>query len=134
MDKQLQELKRKHVRDPGDSIASQRYIAALERVVGGVQAAKEPPKRPGWNCPPEYQKWMSSTEGTVLDPNAPASPDGICVYDSDSGKGEHQGRRTVRLMIDGDWVDHLLPEDYTGYDDGESDDWCIFCGHPDERK
>ena len=61
-----------------------------------------------------------------------ASPDGICIYDSQEGEGEYEGRRVVRLLIDGEWVIHPLHEPYIG--DYETDDSCIFCGHPSERK
>jgi hypothetical protein len=49
------------------------------------------------------------------------SPDGVCHYYSDEGKVE---------LIDGSY--YSLPENYDA--DNETDDGCIFCGQPRERK
>lgn len=54
------------------------------------------------------------------------SPDGVCHYNANSAK---DGRYSVRLINDDLWQ---LPEDHKLED--ESSDWCIFCGHPEERK
>jgi hypothetical protein len=51
----------------------------------------------------------------------PDSPDHVCHYYSQDGK---------ITLVDGTEIP--VPE---GHDKiGESDDWCIFCGEPDERK
>lgn len=49
------------------------------------------------------------------------SPDGVCHYFSEEGQVE---------LIDGRKVP--IPEDHDP--NYETDDGCIFCGHPDERK
>jgi len=81
--------------------------------------------RPGWKCPDaEYEKDYGEPY------KGPASPDGICVYYSDE---DDSGRRYVRLKMGAQWVKHYqLPKDHNPK--GESSDWCIFCGEPDERK
>lgn len=54
----------------------------------------------------------------------PASPDHKCYYYSD----DHRGK-TVTLM------DGTVVELHNSYDPRyESDDWCLFCRQPDERK
>lgn len=144
MDEQLRQLKRATLSSPDDATALHRYINALERVVGGVEPATL--ARQGWKClgpvrlldgTPSYQPWLThSPHGRS------GSPDGICVYFSQShilcerspgegpcGPGCH---RVVSLIIDGEEVEWRLPLTYTG--DNESDDWCIFCGEPEERK
>jgi hypothetical protein len=89
--------------------------------------AEEFEPRAGWECPdPEHEKWYGKPyEG-------PTSPDGVCVYYSQAGRDEHAGKRVVRLKIGADWVIHPLPDDHD--EGGESEDWCVFCGQPDERK
>ena len=146
MDVHLQKLKRATVQNPSDAEGLHRYIAALERAfgvqsseiiglnqqhrAGGVRMIKYQ-RRPGWECPdPDYEK-HSWNDGPY---EGPSSPDGICVCESEPSVSLDPPRRLVRLMIDGKDVLHLLPESYTGHIDGESDDWCIFCGQPDERK
>ena len=49
------------------------------------------------------------------------SPDGVCHYFSKDGKVQLLGNRECDVPIDHDGS-------------GESDDWCIFCGMPEERK
>lgn len=56
----------------------------------------------------------------------PDSPDHMCYYFND---GQIDGRYYVTLL---NGEKYLLPENYDG--DNESDDWCIFCGQPKERK
>jgi len=53
------------------------------------------------------------------------SPDGVCHYDS----FPKDGKQHIRLINDDLWP---LPEEYDP--ENESGDWCIFCGHPEERK
>ena len=118
MDQHLRQLKRATLSSPDDVAGLHRYIVALERVIGGVQPA-EPPKRSGWKCPDPDSP-----------PGSPGSPDGICAYYSDPPESG-VGLRTVALIIDGKHVDWPLPVDYIAR---ESDDWCIFCGDPEERK
>ena len=55
----------------------------------------------------------------------PKSPDHTCYYYSH----EKNDRRVVDLI---NGKEHKLPEAYNHAN--ESDDWCIFCGQPDERK
>ena len=144
MDAHLQKLKRDTIQNPGDVHGLQRYITALERALGGVKGSEiKDQRRPGWECPdPEHKGrcWCYETPCTCESKpyigagGSPGSPDGVCIYASYLGEADLEGRRFVRLMIDGKWVEHLLPASYTGHIDGESDDWCIFCGEPDERK
>ena len=51
----------------------------------------------------------------------PDSPDRVCHYESCDGQVE---------LLDGTKV--TVPADHDAKHD--SSDWCIFCGHPDERK
>lgn len=136
MDQQLRQLKRATQVNPDDVSVLNRYIAALERVVGVVDPKL--PKRRGWKCPdPETGIWtgVRDDESNTGVPRGEGSPDGVCIYFSEL---RQDGRRTVPLIIDGEPVDWLLPEGYGGYWDGggerESEDWCIFCGEPEERK
>lgn len=144
MDLQLRQLKRAAVSNPNDVEALHRYIAALERVVGGVEA-KESPRR-GWKCPDpdstaERLRATDYGQGPVAPDVRPSSPDGFCVYDSFNGEDYgYPGRRVVitgtrsGIRFDGKLDIHPLPEDYQGHIHGESEDWCIFCGEPSERK
>jgi len=144
MDSYLQQLKRDTIQNPGDVAGLHRYIAALERALGvGRGSEIKVQRRPGWDCPDPKNKgkcWCYETpcrcEGApyIGAGGLPGSPDGKCVYHSYPGEGMHDGRRIVRLMMGGGWYFYPLPESYTGHTDGESDDWCIFCGEPDERK
>lgn len=59
----------------------------------------------------------------------PDSPDGCCYYYSQSESEE--GPFFVRLMND---EKYIIPEyEYSDFA-YETDDCCIFCGNPDERK
>lgn len=138
MDHQLRLLKRTIVSSPSDVEALHRYIVALERVVGGTE--QEPtPRRSGWECPdPEFLENLRDDASnvpaeflaeTILRPNGGCSPDGVCVYSSEAGD---DGCRYVELVIDGQPMMWKMPADYTG--ESESEDWCIFCGDPSERK
>ena len=49
------------------------------------------------------------------------SPDSVCHYRSRN--------RCIKLL---GGALYALPDDYD--DSNESDDWCVFCGLPDERK
>lgn len=49
------------------------------------------------------------------------SPDGVCHYHSNNHKV---------TLVNGNIA--ILPDDYD--DNFESDDWCVFCGEPYERK
>jgi len=51
----------------------------------------------------------------------PDSPDHVCHYHTDEGKVE---------LITGEQVDPPANHD----SEHESSDWCLYCGHPDERK
>jgi hypothetical protein len=58
----------------------------------------------------------------------PSSPDNHCYYFTDFGS-----RGTIVVLADG------TNFDYRGYDEDhdpeyETDDCCLFCGQPDERK
>ena len=53
----------------------------------------------------------------------PHSPDKVCHYFSFDGKIE---------LVSGEYVD--VPDDHDGMASDESEDWCIYCGDPDERK
>jgi len=119
MDSQLRQLKRATLSNPDDVEALHRYVAALERVVGGAELDSYTGRR-GWKCPDPEVDEHNSIAG---------SPDGVCVYFSELRLDE---RRTVALIIDGEEVDWLLPESYQS--ERESEDWCIFCGEPSERK
>jgi hypothetical protein len=71
-------------------------------------------------------KWMSiSAECTVCGQDfgwrCKESPDSVCHYESSNGKV---------ALIDGSMVS--IPFDHDP--NYETDDSCIFCGHPDERK
>lgn len=71
-------------------------------------------------------KWMSVDAlcvvcGKSFGWRCKVSPDGVCHYFSEDGKVE---------LIDGTFVD--IPIDHDP--EYETDDGCIFCGHPDERK
>lgn len=57
----------------------------------------------------------------------PKSPDHVCHYDS---RKDEADRLYVELYNGKRF--YKLPEDHDP--DNESDDWCIFCGYPDERK
>lgn len=154
MDQTLQELKRKWLQSPGDADVAGRYIAALERSMGGVQAAKKAPKRLGWACPdPEpfsadgerfctkHDQWDSRCTPTKDDPcdytfigpaGLPGSPDGVCVYPGEVVEDITDGveHAYVELLVDGNKVHHPVPIEC------KDEYWesCIFCGEPDERK
>ena len=90
-------------------------------------------------CPHEIEKGNKDLEsssakckicGSLFGWYCPDSPDHTCHYYSEE---EDDGRRYVRLV---DGRKQYLPDSYAKKieDCGESDDWCIFCGHPEERK
>ena len=54
------------------------------------------------------------------------SPDSVCHYFSVDQGGK------LSPQIDGDPV--TFPQGEYGGPDSESDDWCLFCGMPEERK
>lgn len=86
-------------------------------------------------CPHDFQpltekqladKWMSvGAVCTVCKEDfgwrCKESPDGVCHYYTDDGKV---------TLIDGRVVDPPADHDCKS----ESSDWCVFCGHPEERK
>jgi len=107
-------------------------IADFERTIGLL--AKEI-RALSDNCNHEFReltpselndKWMSIGArclvcGTHFGWRCKKSSDGVCHYSSSEGKVE---------LIDGTFIN--VPE---GHElDNESDDRCIFCGLPDERK
>jgi hypothetical protein len=62
----------------------------------------------------------------------PDSPDHICHYRSEFDLGKR-----LRYVISVNREKIYLTKKYTkdfGQDMRESDDWCIFCGNPEERK
>lgn len=137
MDFHLRQLQRAARANPSDVECLQRYISALERLVsfGSETPSSSLPPRSGWKCPDD-DPWVPLEElpaehlaDLMRRPNGGRSPDGICAYFSEPAE---DGRQAVELIIDGQRVLWKLPEDYTG--DDESDDWCIFCGEPEERK
>ena len=68
--------------------------------------------------------------GSLFGWYCPKSPDHACHYFSEE---EDDGRHYVRLI---DGTKCYLPDSYTKQKkhEDESDDWCIFCGQPEERK
>ena len=129
MDNYQRRLQRRVQENPNDVDLLHKYIATLERVAAGKPADPEKLRRPGWDCPPEWEPWMGER-----DKMPEGSPDGRCVYRSWAGDDfGFPGRRVVCLKDkEGNDYYHPLPENHDEYN--ESDDWCIFCGHPDERK
>lgn len=119
MDDQLRLLKRAVQAHPDDVETLHRYIGALERAFGGVST--ELPQRALHNLRPGRSGWRCLN-----------SPDGVCAYSSEEGTGIYEGRRVVFLQYEGDSFIHQLPSTYDA--SNESDDWCIFCGDPEERK
>ena len=73
--------------------------------------------------PDEHGYGFAECEGCDCDFGwyCPDSPDHICHYHTDEGKVE---------LIDGTLVDP--PPGHDGED--EYNEWCLYCGHPDERK
>ena len=61
-----------------------------------------------------------------------SSPDNVCHYFSDNGEIDLINGETVSLPESHD--EGANPGWMGGLDDGESYDWCIFCGDPEERK
>jgi hypothetical protein len=162
MDKQLQELKRKYLQNPGCTDTAGRYISALERAIGGVQAAKKAPKRPGWECPDpddrsvdgdryctKHDRWDSRCAPTEDDPcdytyigpgGLTGSPDGVCVYPDDvvvsSNIAFAENPGSIQLQH---YVRLLINGDWVNYPvpaAAKEEYWesCIFCGQPEERK
>jgi hypothetical protein len=73
--------------------------------------------------PDEHGYGFAECEGcdTQFGWYCPDSPDRVCHYHTDEGKVE---------LIDGTLVD--MPANHDS--EHESSDWCLYCGHPDERK
>ena len=77
-------------------------------------------------------EWMSEIANCVICGTSHGwrckkSPDGVCHYFSNNGKVQLTGNRECDVPQKDEYG-----EDYDA--ENESDDWCIFCGHPDERK
>jgi len=128
VDQQLRQLKRATQVNPDDVSVLNRYIAALERVVGVVDPKL--PKRRGWKCPdPETGIWtgVRDDESNTGVPRGEGSPDGVCIYFSEL---RQDGRRTVPLIIDGEPVDWLLPYRSNDEECPVCDDPGCDCGNP----
>jgi hypothetical protein len=82
----------------------------LEKTEYGGSVCKDCGTHQGWYCP--------------------KSPDNRCYYFSHLGK--IIGRKSRRYVRLNNGTIYYLPEKYDGRN--ESDDWCIFCGAPEERK
>lgn len=78
---------------------------------------------------PSFSKKYNSAKcndcGSYMGHFCKSSPDNLCYYFSEEAEAKlfvtlHNGSR------------HSLPKDHDV--EGESDDWCIFCGEPEDRK
>jgi len=79
-----------------------------------------------------YPDWGSAfceTCGEDYNWYCPDSPDHTCHYFSTPGEGQFSGTRYVTLI---DGTAHTLPQEHDPM--YETDDQCIFCGDPEERK
>jgi hypothetical protein len=112
--------------------AHKSFLAEAQRLKEVVAVAKKAAKDFIKTCKHEaieYHTWGKDDHGSAtcriceshLGWYCPESPDRGCHYTSEKGKVE---------LSDGTLVD--VP---AGHDDSyETDDSCIFCGQPDERK
>ena len=104
MDNHLRKLKRQLLADPSDSQTQARYIAALERVVGGVDAADEHPHFSDAGIASCWIKTDDIDEG--VEEELFENFDFLQGYTVSDTNGERMG-----FMFDIYWEDNYDPDD-----------------------